>query len=177
MTSEEITFREPNFDDENHKDSALENSKTEEEAREHVVFQQPNLDGEEKIERPLPEDAIGGTDIAPTTTTHDASMDTQMNGNALALDDAPESEKRLDSQAKDETITHDPSLALAPTESLTAGESHRVVKKRTYLHKSGIMNSSRIRRHTFLAKCLGVLQNIWTMVSTFPYWDMAFWSG
>lgn len=99
--------------------------------------------------------------------------------------DTNDSSKRLNPRGKDEDLAPTPSVALAPTQSVQVGEvrdvgevgAHKVVKKKTYLHRSHKMYSERIQRHTFLMKTLAVWQNIWTMVSTFPYWDMAFWSG
>ncbi|KAJ4351709.1 uncharacterized protein N0V89_007052 [Didymosphaeria variabile] len=171
--SEEITFRQ----------LGVGAQETRDEGRDHVVFQEPNFDGEQQQERPRPKHALNGaTEVAPKTT---ASHGLRANGgieDANAPDDHSDNsagggDEKLDSQAKDNALGHTPSLALAPTQSIKEGEAHRVVKKKTYLHQSSKMYSERIRTHTFLAKCLAVAQNIWTMVSTFPYWDMAFWSG
>ena len=85
--------------------------------------------------------------------------------------------KKLDPIDEIESLENAPTIELAPTQPVQEGEAHKIVKKKTYLHQSNKMYSERIQRHTFLMKSLAVMQNMWTMVSTFPYWDMAFWSG
>ena len=88
-----------------------------------------------------------------------------------------ESDEKLDPAGKQDMLAPTQSLALAATESNIEGQVHKVVKKKTYLHRTSKMYRESIQKHTLLAKTLAVMQNIWTMGSTFPYWDMAFWSG
>ena len=183
MTSEEITFREPDFGEDTPRKSESEDVGSQDAGHEQVVFQEPDFDGDGKLERPHPEHALtDGTGVAPKTTTNHDLKANAATGEVYALhsrigNNPAETSKRVDSQAKDDTLAHTPSLAMAPTQSIGEGEAHKVVRKRTYLHQSSKMYSDRVQRHTFLAKFLGVLQHIWTMFSTFPYWDMAFWSG
>jgi hypothetical protein len=174
MASEEITFRKPDFGGEESRHSDIGPFGSDDVGHDQVVFREPNFDGEHEHERPRPEHALTeGTDVAPKATTSYATELNGANGDADALYNR-NSDNSSDSQAKNDTGVQKVSLGLAPTQSIAEGEAHKVVKKRTYLHKK---HSERVRRHTFLAKCLGVGQNIWIMVSTFPYWDMAFWSG
>jgi hypothetical protein len=175
MASEEITFRKPDFGGGESHDSEAGTLGSDDVGHDQIVFHEPNFDGEHEQERPPPAHALTeGIDITPKATKGYVMETNGSNGDANASNDH-NGDKRSNSQAtNDDTVAQKPSLGLVPTQSIAEGEAHNVVKKRTYLHKK---HSDRIRRHTFLAKCLGVGQNIWTMVSTFPYWDMAFWSG
>ena len=103
----------------------------------------------------------------------DAAVFSRLNNNGGGTSGS----RRLDPIDENEILENTPTIELAPTQPVQEGEAHKIVKKKTYLHQSNKMYSERIHRHTFLLKSLAVTQNIWTMVSTFPYWDMAFWSG
>ncbi|KAF2451896.1 hypothetical protein P171DRAFT_426332 [Karstenula rhodostoma CBS 690.94] len=168
--SSEDAFRMPNFGDEEPGARESGDLGSDDVGHDQVVFQEPNFDGEHHQEHPHPEHTA---DVPPESAANYVMIAKGADGDADLVED-PSSNKRLDSEAKNDTLAHNPSLELAPTQSIAQGEAHKVVEKRTYLHKK---HSERIQRHTFLAKCLGVVQNIWSMVSTFPYWDMAFWSG
>lgn len=148
------------------------------------IRQQPDYDGEKNRSSPRFQGTLNrDTDIAPDVAVENGQQVRAEDGDAAAFinhddneDTTPDS-KKSDLTDKDENLGPTDPLALAATQSVQEGEAHKIVKKKTYLHKSNKMYSERIQHHTFLMKTLAVLQNIWTMVSTFPYWDMAFWSG
>ncbi|KAK7185241.1 hypothetical protein PSPO01_08758 [Paraphaeosphaeria sporulosa] len=167
-------FGMPDFEDEESRARMESDAGPNDVGHDHIVFQVPDFDGEHHQEHPHPKHALSeGADVPPESTANNVRIANRVDGDTNFLG-AHNGDKRSNSQAKNDMLAHSPSLGLIPTQSIEEGEAHKFVKKRTYLHKK---HSERIRRHTFLAKCLGVVQNIWIMVSTFPYWDMAFWSG
>lgn len=95
--------------------------------------------------------------------------------------DSVATEQNSDGMEKGDMLTPTRSLSRAATEpdvhDVEAKKVQKVAKKKTYLHRNSKMYRERMRKHTALAKMLDVFENIWTMFSTFPYWDMAFWSG
>ncbi|KAL5421837.1 hypothetical protein PMIN04_005259 [Paraphaeosphaeria minitans] len=170
----ENAFQMPDFGDEEHRARMEGDLNLDAGGHDQIVFQEPNFDGEHHQERPRPEHAsTWGAAVPPGFTVNSDMEANGASGEADLLNDH-NSDMISDSRAKDDILAHNPSLGLVPTQSISEGETHKIVMKTTFLHKK---HSQKIRKHTFLAKCLGVAQNIGTMVSTFPYWDMAFWSG
>lgn len=183
MNSEEITFREPDYDqEEGSRDSAPGQSGSKIIEDEKAILHKPDYDGEQRQELRPEHALLEDTGLAPTATAEHSLQTTGAAEDARVLrnrnsDNVAECNDKQELAAKDDTHEPTPSIELAPTQSPKKGDAHRVVKKKTHLHRSNRMYSERVQRHTALMKTLGVVQNIWTMVSTFPYWDMAFWSG
>ncbi|KAF2642445.1 hypothetical protein P280DRAFT_423112, partial [Massarina eburnea CBS 473.64] len=148
MTSENIAFRRPNFDDNEHSNVP------------ESVPHDPKCHHHDEIGGQLPADADNNTVAGKTHNVTDPGE----------LDHVGMNSKSSDPTDKD--------ALSSPTRSVAEGQMHKVVKKKTYLHRQSMSYPNRARKqHYFLVKILAVTQNIWTMVSTFPYWDMAFWSG